>query len=313
MSDEKYNQLWASLENKIKILSEEVWEGHVNKSKINSWLDNFTGKHKPHKVERLHALSLVSQFMYFGKKQIEALLQALYRDLYRYPIIAELRKLNSDTTDQKIIEPLFQDTLIKTRFVSVGGASESGTHLLYYFRQQTNLPADIIISGDQLLHYNDNFTTHKYLKTPERYVFIDDFCGTGDQFADNIESVVQQLKATTPHLKFYYYPLFATSRALNKIRTAGFVDEVRCVMELDYSYECFHPKSRYFSDASELSTSREIFTQYGTVILPAAPLGYGGCQLLLGFHHNVPDNTLPIIWMDNEKWTGLFTRHNKYS
>ena len=32
--------------------------------------------------------------------------------------------------------------------------------------------------------------------------------------------------------------------------------------------------------------------------LPADALGFEDSQLLIGFHHNTPDNTLPIIWFD---------------
>jgi hypothetical protein len=42
-------------------------------------------------------------------------------------------------------------------------------------------------------------------------------------------------------------------------------------------------------------------------------LGFGDCQLLLSMHHNTPDNTLPIIWFDEDEalWTPIFKRYNK--
>jgi hypothetical protein len=42
-------------------------------------------------------------------------------------------------------------------------------------------------------------------------------------------------------------------------------------------------------------------------------LGFENGQLLVGFHHNTPDNTLPIIWYDEEfaSWTPIFKRYNK--
>jgi len=42
-------------------------------------------------------------------------------------------------------------------------------------------------------------------------------------------------------------------------------------------------------------------------------LGWGDCQLLLGFYHNTPDNTLPVIWYDEDEinWYPIFRRYNK--
>ena len=50
--------------------------------------------------------------------------------------------------------------------------------------------------------------------------------------------------------------------------------------------------------------------KYGNKLTKGYPLGYGGCQLLLGFSHNTPNNTLPIFWCDNN-WTPFFKRYNK--
>ena len=38
--------------------------------------------------------------------------------------------------------------------------------------------------------------------------------------------------------------------------------------------------------------------------------GYKDSQLLLGFTHNTPDNTLPIIWKE-ENWIPIFKRYSK--
>ena len=51
----------------------------------------------------------------------------------------------------------------------------------------------------------------------------------------------------------------------------------------------------------------------GAQLNPSAPLGYGGCQLLLGFAHNVPNNTLPIFWLQDEAWFPVFKRYHKDS
>ena len=45
----------------------------------------------------------------------------------------------------------------------------------------------------------------------------------------------------------------------------------------------------------------------------ANKLGFRNGQLLLSLHHNTPNNTLPIIWYDEDgiEWTPIFKRYNK--
>lgn len=52
---------------------------------------------------------------------------------------------------------------------------------------------------------------------------------------------------------------------------------------------------------------------YGARLWPAFPLGYRDGQLMIGFHHNTPDNTLPVLWFDrpNPPWTPMFRRYHK--
>ena len=52
----------------------------------------------------------------------------------------------------------------------------------------------------------------------------------------------------------------------------------------------------------------------GNDLEPNSPLGYKNGQLLLGFAHNIPNNTLPIFWSDGRQhspWTPLFPRYRK--
>ena len=53
---------------------------------------------------------------------------------------------------------------------------------------------------------------------------------------------------------------------------------------------------------------------YGPLLRPEYPGGWGNNQLLLGFQHNTPDNTLPIMWAEGDAsrpWTPAFKRYAK--
>jgi hypothetical protein len=86
------------LRTKIKNLSETIWEGKAREPQLNAWLDNFATSANGSKDEcTLHALYLLSQFMYFGNRQMRELMRVLFRDLYRYPIVEQIRKAYNDT------------------------------------------------------------------------------------------------------------------------------------------------------------------------------------------------------------------------
>lgn len=310
--------LREELAHKLKTLTEDVWTGAVDWPMILDWLDNFAPDADGVRSERLHALFLLSQFMYFGSREMRELLRALFRDLYRYPIIEHLRRANADTLDCDRLNALFEAELANTRFLGIGNPSESGTHLLYYFRQENGLRRDLFANAHELFTNTPGAVTQS-LAAPHvtRYVFLDDFCGSGTQAEVYSRKVVAALKGLDAGLRVSYYALFATTTGLAHSRkTTGF-DEICAVYELDESFRCFGPASRYFKTVSpelEQAFAETMCRYYGRTLLPDHPLGYADGQLLIGFSHNVPDNTLPIIWRaptDVVPWSPIFRRYPK--
>lgn len=305
---------------KLKTLNETIWEGKVNKPRIEEWLDNFEIDKSGFPSERLHVLYLLRQFMYFGDRQIRELLKALYRDLYKYPIVEQIRKDNSDTNDSAFIFKAFCDELLKTRFLGMGNPSESGYYLLYYFRQENNLPKTLFIHSHQIFNRHGAPPPNISLRAPdvERYVFIDDLCGSGTQAKDYSEQILQDLKRINPKVQVSYYTLFATTSGLNEVRGNTLFDRVESIFELDETFRCFSPTSRYFQPVDSRINAQfteDTCRKYGSVLLPDDPLGYKDGQLLLGLHHNTPDNSLPIFWYDEPDvtpWVPIFRRYPKY-
>ncbi len=311
---------------KIKTLSERIWEGHADREQIELWLDNFRDDAPGSPSERLHALHLLSQFMYFGSPQMRELLRAMYRDIFKYPIVKALRKANNDTTDAAFLSRSFRDELEKTRFLGVGNPSESGCHLLYYFRQENMLPKCLFIHTHEIFARTGDPPALS-LREPavERYVFIDDFCGSGEQGTKYSEDIVKALKQLRPTAKVAYCVLFATRSGLQKVREGTLFDpeSVKAVLELDSTYKCFSDESRYFkgeNSCADRSFAKRMCEGYGSSLfegdsadsyMSAYPLGYRDGQLMIGFHHNTPDNTLPIFWCDDSGWRPIFRRYPK--
>ena len=162
---------------RIEVLNFTLWENRAFKTHIEAWLRNFKNE-----TDQSYALYMLSRMMYFSADNIRNLLRTLYRDKIRYPLIRDIRKRNGNTLDPEVLEPEFFEELKNTRFLGVGNPSESGVHLLYYFRQENNIPKDLFVNTDDLVIYeqNEDGEVHAKLrdkfKNVKRFVFIDDLC-----------------------------------------------------------------------------------------------------------------------------------------
>lgn len=306
---------------RIRILSKEVWENHVFVPDIERWLDNFDGRSMDVNAEHINALHLLSHFNYFGLKEIRELLKSLFRDLYKYPIIQDLRKDNGKTRDSSLLQSLFRDELKSTRFLGMGNPSESGGHLLYYFRQENGLSKSLFINPHEILDKPPGDPTAQIaIPGLKRLVFIDDLLGSGSQaiiYSDRLlKSIKEAAKRSGTQLQIFYFMLFAKPEGLAAVTSHGGFDRVQAVHAFDPSESAFDPNSRvYLKNAKGVSMAqgRQLASFYGEILTPGAGLGYRDGQLLLGLHHNVPDNTLPIFWCDeiSTDWTPIFPRYNK--
>lgn len=309
---------------RILVLSRVLWEGQGTIPDVNQWLKNFDGKSShPVEVERRHALHLLSHFSYFGLPEVRELLTSMYRDLFRYELIQQIRQEQGGTSDADQLRAEFKRKSARTRFLGVGNPSESGAHLLYFFRQQSRLPARVFpYQQDILTVPAGNGGARIADPDVERIVFIDDVVGSGDQAVAYCESFVRQVQEAAVRdgrtVEIWYLAIFATPTGLDAIRALPF-DYVNAVHELNASQYAFSDTSHAYARPPagiEREIGREIADRYGAEVAPGNPLGYGQGGLMLGLHHNVPDHTLPIFWAHEEeevivRWEPIFRRYVK--
>lgn len=313
--------------NKIMTYYSSIWRDRREDKIHEKWLDNFQRPNDESEPdERLNALFLLSKFMYFGNLEMRELLKCVFRDLFKYNIISNIRKANGDTLDLNFLNASFMNELRNTRFLGVGNPSESGVHLLYYFRQENALTKnlffnayeifrrDIIVEKD--IHDYETRRLDFALSDPSirRYVFIDDFCGSGSQATTYSREIVDKIKELDSEIEVHYLMLFGTEIGVDHIKRNTSFDNVQSVFTLDDSFKCFSENSRFFQRPQEgidKELCEKICLKYGSVLEPRIPMGYRNGQLLLGLFHNTPDNTLPIMWSDSSSWTPIFKRYHK--
>ena len=111
--------------------------------------------------------------------------------------------------------------------------------------------------------------------------------------------------------------MFATCKGIEKFRTTKFGAGSAAVFELDDSYRCLSANARILLDAPphiDATILEKVAMSYGVLLWPECPGGWDNNQLLLGFQHNTPDNTLPILWAEGTSthpWTPAFKRYVK--
>lgn len=309
----------AALEIKIIRLSQSIWEGKINRKNLSRWLENFESSSECIDCEQTHAMYLLSNFMYFGSREVRELLKSLYRDKFLKPTIQGVRERNNNTKDMTQINDEILVELKATRFLGIGNPSESGTHLLYYFRQENNLGKEDFMHSHEILSIDRDSKGQISLRLnkPEvkRYILVDDVCGSGTQAIKYSEKLVSEIKALDSDIEVYYFTLFSTVDGMENIRKKSNFDLVDCIFELDETFKCFSDNARQFRNKEELPISKDFAEsfciKYGSKIFEKEhSLGYKSSQLLLGFTHNTPDNTLPIIWGE-KNWEPVFKRYHK--
>ncbi len=318
-----YDEVFEELRKRVIVLNARVWENRIDWDLVQRWLANFTGRTgKDVAEERLNALFLLAQFLYFGSVEIRVLLRAVYRDLFLVPAIQQVRSLYGGTRDAAIIRRGLISLQATTRFLGVGSPSESGVHLLYYFRQENRLHKGQFIDTAQILERASSSGSGRSLRYPgvTRYVFVDDVCGSGDTAQRYSRDFLEEVSHLDPSISFSYLAMFGRSDGLDSIRNhTVFGTNVAAVFELDETYRCLSPTSRYLRVVPphiDPDTVRLLARVYGETLLPGHGGGFEDSQMLMGFHHNTPDNTLPIMWMDQENdspipWCAVFRRYPK--
>jgi hypothetical protein len=243
-------ELIDELFEKIKLLSAAALEHRIDLGQVKPWLAQFAEATVLEDDEQLHALFMLTHFIFFGQAEIRELLRSLFRDLFKAPVVYALRRSNSDTRDHNFIEAEFQKVLKRTRFLGVGNPSESGVHILYYFRQENELPKNLFINSHEIFRREPNDGGGRIVvrdQEIEHYIFIDDLCGSGTQAKDYSVDLVVPLKRQKPGVKVSYFVLFATSEGLKAVRNLRCFYRVGAVFELDDTFKSLEPQSRIFS------------------------------------------------------------------
>lgn len=251
---------------------------------ISAWLENFAGEYFSREDEQRIALWLLSNYTYYGEKEVAHLCRMLYKKfIHAY---AENHYLDKMGLLQK---------MKNFCYIPLGSASESGGFIAYQFRIQAKIGIDRFFYPTDSTDINGNVA-----------IFIDDVTLSATQAKPFILEFIQKHAFDD----VYLLTLIASTEATIELEQNG-VKVISCV-SLEEKNKCFSESSIIFHKFPELlEPIKNMCEYYGKKISLKYPLGYKDGQYLFGFYYNTPNNTLPIFWSHKDGWVPIFERKEK--
>lgn len=276
----------------INEISIAAWDNRMESLHLDRWLKNFDGRIlNNEKAEKIIALWLLMNFTFYTEKEVRALCRCIFDDFLHVVLTYyETKDFMSKSSIKEKIKHILETTL----FLPLGNASESGTNILYYFRQETGL-------SRKSFEYK---TGVEY----KNLVYIDDVIISGSQV--NMYIKEKELCAENK----FVLTFIATDDAVVCLKKNQPEYELISSIMLDERSKCFSTNSFVFSGINSEALrdfAHQMCLGYGRIIDSINPLGYKDGQYLFGFYYNTPDNTLPVIWFKGENWIPAFPRYNK--
>jgi len=148
----------------------------------------------------------------------------------------------------------------------------------------------------------------------QRLVLLDDFAGSGSSLVEGLEVAAETLKLVEQTgVGIVLIVVAGFDAAYNRIGAC--IDEfgidvtVHFCDQFSDEHKAFAPDAGIFLDETERNEARNVAESFGLKLEKKHPLGYGGTEALVAFYESCPNNTLPILWSNNNKWRPLFPRH----
>jgi hypothetical protein len=188
------------------------------------------------------------------------------------------------------------DNLNNTYFCSLTPPGKSGDLMLPLYRQASALRHNRY--NTMFIHVSDLPKFHG--QSGLRFVFVDDFVGTGNTVIKNWENLQGFL---TNAQELCLLVLVAYEEGIRKIEQFSNLNII--------TNRRLSVNEKIFSDSCTLFTreEKEILRHYCGISRDHWPEGYGGCQSIIVFFHRAPNNTISILRCNTPSWKGLFPRY----
>lgn len=194
---------------------------------------------------------------------------------------------------------------------SFGSPAQSGSSYVRIYANENKIYVDNAISLDKI---SDVLKKKSDVKA---IVFIDDIIASGNSAVASLNTLndqcgtlleEQKIKVFISAICGFHMGIERLEDAIEKVPFEAEVIVSDLLTEID---QCFSFTSEIFSSSDDRNRAKQIVLEHGRLLTKRHPLGYEDTQLLVAFHDNCPNNTLPILWCNStreKQWIPLFKR-----
>lgn len=294
MTEDQTDYVAQVIERARRLIQMGIWD--IPEHRLDTWLGCFSN----YSCELLAAF-LLDNLCLRSRHQFESLLDTLFCDLPD-PLGADGDRLLSRLAKTPKTKP--PELLLVPVIGAEQPPTKSGPYILRLAARRYQIRSDWltwpakISKADGLRHV----------------FFIDDFCGSGNQFEEFADSIdLSQLHKMQHEMTFTYLVAAAHEDGIGYIRKSLPFVNIKAGEILGRSNAILSDAN--FARYQVMGFKEEVRRQYKHLIASARlPVkgelkeGYGGLGLAYGFSHGTPNNSLPIFWHDTEHWTPLLDR-----
>ncbi len=278
----------------------QLWPTRTTIDPVN-WLNNFTDQEKP------YAICLLNSFQYFS----EDLTDQLFKSAFQGLSLTVCDPAESFVVAQTKWANFLKRVLVAYAEGENPNPTDSGFIFARKARQligieETNIQMNVAIL-EALLNG----------RTQLPVVFVDDFVGSGDQFATTwhrrrelpglkIRVSFQDVAAQGKGI-FYYCPLVATERGVARI-TSDCPDVKLRPVHVVTDRDSVLSTNSHIWPANLRADALQVIEQVSARAGISNWKGYADLGLALAFKHCVPDATLPLFYWEERGWRPLVKR-----
>ncbi|WP_420030644.1 hypothetical protein ACN429_02590 [Pseudomonas oryzihabitans] len=261
---------------------------------IQSWLSQFSEKHRQVAKLLLHHIKFVSrdEFSSWLRRVVGQLPDGEDHALYSVRKLDNTQTVFWNESGEPAVRP---------------GTSLGSEDLVY------SLISNLVRSGNGRLLDHPSLSTLKDRKV-RSYVLIDDSIGSGDRVSGFINSMLKHPSFLSwwsfgwvrLNIISFARPRDAEAKILTKVlgsdhgkRKFKKSDKLEFTSEIVYERDWYEARwGREWKSIVDLCEKKTEISRWEC-------LGYGDVMANIVFHHSVPDNLPGMLWCSNEKWQGL--------
>ena len=282
----------SKIEKEIKSLARS-WNGtyrqtYVSSIDIKDWLDQFELAEQP------LMFKLLKHLKFFGPTLCYEETRCLQASILE---VLNLADADLDKGPAEIVLCALDNNPAKSSYT-----------LSRIFHQANQMPRKSVVLGANL---EKELTQRKGLKA---LVLVDDLLGSGETSIKQLKFLNEKHgeKLHSSGVTVVIGAICASTEAIQKVEEAIKSTKFSVRLVANHRLEkCFSEESGIFESAEEMQQAKNAATRVGKLLSSGHPLGHSDSQLLVVFHDNCPNNTLPILWCEREadpEWHALFER-----